>query len=243
MQSAPLQKTAIVAIPLHAQLRTVFVQRITQGTWKPGMVIPNENDLAREFNLSPGTVRKALEWMERAQLVVRQQGRGTFVQDPASTDLASRYLCLRSPAGEIATGHIASTQLSKGRADEIEAQRLELAPNAHVYRIVQHRQYGRGAACMERRVYPAELYPELEKSSPEVRNAGEFGYAHGVLFAHGRERVCIGQADAEVARVLGVPEQSSVLVLDRVLETVDERKGEWRVAWCALGDLVYEARI
>ena len=207
------------------------------------MVLPNENELAREFSLSPGTVRKALEWMEREQLVVRQQGRGTFVQDPASTDLASRYLCLRSPDGEIIIGDVVSSELSRGTADDTEAERLALAPKASVYRIVQRREYGSGAACLERRVYPAELFPDLETKSSTVRNAGEFGYANGVLFAHGRERVSIGQATADVARSLGIEEGSPVLFLDRVLKTVDDRKGEWRRAWCTLGDLVYEARI
>jgi GntR family transcriptional regulator len=207
------------------------------------MVLPNENDLAREFALSPGTVRKALEWMEREQLIVRQQGRGTFIQDPASTDLASRYLCLRSPEGDVAIGEVTSSELSKGMANDDEVQRLAIAPGAGVYRIVQRRDYGQGAVCLERRIYPVDLFPNLEKKPSIVRNAGEFGYIHGVLFAHGEELVSIVQADADAAVAMGVPEGSPVLHLDRMLKTVDGQKGEWRVAWCALGKLVYEARI
>lgn len=238
-----MEKTSIVATPLHTQLRTVFVHRITTGQWKPGTVLPNENELAREFALSPGTVRKALEWMERQQLIVRQQGRGTFVQDPTSTDLASRYICLKTSDGEIAIGEITSSELAKGAATDEEARRLAIPPGAGVYRIVQRRDYGQGAACLERRVYPAELFPNLEKKPSIARNAGEFGYMHGVLFAHGEELVKIAEADAEVAVAIGVPKGSPVLYLDRVLKTVDDHKGEWRVSWCALGKLVYEARI
>ena len=59
----------------------------------------------------------------------------------------------------------------------------------------------------------------------------------------GRELLAIGEAAGKVASVLGVKPRSSVLVLDRVVETIDGRPAEWRRAWCHLGSRVYLARI
>ena len=89
----------LAAQPLHLQLRRALLRRIASGEWRHGDVIPNENQLAREFNLSAGTVRKALDWMEQARLVVRQQGRGTFITDPMSPELAGRFDTLHGADG------------------------------------------------------------------------------------------------------------------------------------------------
>ena len=75
-----LQKK-FTAQPLYVQLREALTRRIATGEWPPGEAIPNEIAIGREFGLSAGTVRKALDWMEQARLVSRQQGRGTFVID------------------------------------------------------------------------------------------------------------------------------------------------------------------
>ena len=74
--------------PLYLQVRDALLERITNGTWKPQMAIPNELELAREMGVSPGTMRKALELLEAEHLVTRRQGRGTFVNDQASEQLA-----------------------------------------------------------------------------------------------------------------------------------------------------------
>jgi GntR family transcriptional regulator len=70
--------------PLYLQLRDALAERIAQGEWRPGSAIPNESDLAREFGVSAGTMRKALDLMEAERLLTRRQGRGTFVNDQCS---------------------------------------------------------------------------------------------------------------------------------------------------------------
>lgn len=52
--------------PLYLQVRDFLAERIARGEWKPGAAIPNEGDLAREFGISTGTIRKALDLLEMA---------------------------------------------------------------------------------------------------------------------------------------------------------------------------------
>src|SRR5215510_9620939 len=86
--------------PLYLQVRDVLAARIAAGQWKPGVTIPNENDLARELGVSSGTMRKALEFMEGERLLTRRQGRGTFVNDQTSHERADRYSNLRTSDGK-----------------------------------------------------------------------------------------------------------------------------------------------
>ena len=73
--SRMLPTTRFSTRPLYLQLRDALAERIAHGEWKPGTAIPNESDLAREFGVSSGTMRKALDMMEAEHLLTRRQGR------------------------------------------------------------------------------------------------------------------------------------------------------------------------
>ena len=71
--------------PLYARTAELLTARIADGTWMPGALIPAEPEIAQELGVSPGTVRKALDALERRRLIERRQGRGTFVAQPPRT--------------------------------------------------------------------------------------------------------------------------------------------------------------
>src|SRR3546814_11201727 len=75
----PVDPAAPEARPLYAQVRTLLLQRLIEGIWKPGTALPSEMQLAQELGVSQGTVRKALDDLAAENLVVRRQGSGTFV--------------------------------------------------------------------------------------------------------------------------------------------------------------------
>jgi GntR family transcriptional regulator len=65
--------------PLYLQVKSMLVRRLADGTWIPGASLPSEAMLAAEIGVSQGTVRKALDELASENLLVRRQGRGTFV--------------------------------------------------------------------------------------------------------------------------------------------------------------------
>lgn len=67
--------------PLYEQVRGLILSRIEAGDWRAGMPIPPEVQLSRDFGVSIGTVRKALDQLARDRILVRERGRGTFVKD------------------------------------------------------------------------------------------------------------------------------------------------------------------
>jgi GntR family transcriptional regulator len=67
--------------PLYRQVKAQFVRRLVDGRWAPGMALPSEGQLASEIGVSQGTVRKALDELAAENLLVRRQGRGTFVAE------------------------------------------------------------------------------------------------------------------------------------------------------------------
>jgi GntR family transcriptional regulator len=90
--------------PLYQQIKGLILQGLQQGEWKPGEVIPSEFDLAARYKVSQGTVRKAIDELAADNLLVRRQGRGTFVATHAEQQVRYRFLRLQpdrsSPEGD-----------------------------------------------------------------------------------------------------------------------------------------------
>jgi GntR family transcriptional regulator len=110
--------------PLYQQLRDAIVQGLTSGRWGPGDSLPNEADLAREYGVSTGTVRKALDIMEVEKFVSRHQGRGTIVNDPASGELAVRFSNIRDATGQRIAGVAKTAEAKLSKASKLEIERL-----------------------------------------------------------------------------------------------------------------------
>ena len=68
-------------VPLYHQLKTVLLENLRSGEWKPNQQLPTEDELGSRFGVSKATVRQALRDLAQAGLVRREQGRGTFVAD------------------------------------------------------------------------------------------------------------------------------------------------------------------
>jgi DNA-binding GntR family transcriptional regulator len=129
---------AITSMSNYLQLRAALAERIATGSWKPDAVIGHEDDLAREFGVSPGIVRKVLDLMEHERLVTQRLGRGTFVKDQSSDELAVRFINIRNLTLERLVGDGKTAETTQGAANEMERTRLSLQRGDSVYRTRQY---------------------------------------------------------------------------------------------------------
>ena len=121
--------------PLYRQVYETLLRRLADAVWQPGQLLPSEGQLAVELRVSQGTVRKALDALTADSLLVRRQGRGTFVAEHGDTQSVFRFFKLRPDAG---TGGIPESRvltIAEGVADEDERMRLYLQADAVVTRI------------------------------------------------------------------------------------------------------------
>lgn len=227
------------AQPLYIQLREALTERIATGVWRPGDALPNEIELAREFGLSPGTVRKALDWMEQARLVSRQQGRGTFVIDQSSDELVARFDSIRSPDGTPVVPESAETNVTGAEASEDEQIRLGLDSGAQVLRIEQKLLVDQAPFMFEHVVLPAALYAAHAPASGRAYNIAAIAKACGVLLGRGKEQVFMRPASREVAAGLGIAVGTWIAELRRTVYTIDGTPAELRHAFCLLGENYY----
>ena len=86
-------------LPAYARLRDVFTSHITSGEWGPDKPIPSENVLAKNYGVSIGTVRKAVDGLVQEGLLERRQGSGTYMRRPSFDATLFRFFQIRSPDG------------------------------------------------------------------------------------------------------------------------------------------------
>lgn len=229
--------------PLYLQVRDALAARIAMGEWKPNSAIPNEGDLAREFGVSSGTMRKALDLMEGERLLTRRQGRGTFVNDQASDELAVRYSNIRTAEGEHVTGEVDTLDISQGLANPAECGRLQLHPDDRVWRIHRLRLHKGEPFMVEEVTMPAALFPALDEEKDFPHRIVVLAQQFGILLGKGEERVSIGTASAATAEALGLEAGAPILVLDRLVLALDGRPVEWRLGRGHFTDKYYQAEI
>jgi GntR family transcriptional regulator len=85
--------------PLYQQIKGLILGSLRDGEWKPGEAIPSEMDLALRFRVSQGTVRKAIDELAAENLLLRRQGKGTFVATHAEQQVQFRFLKLVPDSG------------------------------------------------------------------------------------------------------------------------------------------------
>jgi len=229
--------------PLYLQVRDALAARIAMGEWKPNTAIPNEGDLAREFGVSSGTMRKALDLMEGERLLTRRQGRGTFVNDQASDELAVRYSNIRTAEGERVTGEVNVLDVSQGPANQAECGRLRLRPDDRVWRIQRVRLHKGEPFMVEEVAMPVALFPALDEQKDFPHRIVVLAQQFGILLGKGEERVSIGGASPDIAEALSLEAGAPILVLDRLVHALDGRAVEWRLGRGKFADKYYQAEI
>jgi GntR family transcriptional regulator len=229
--------------PLYLQLRDALAERIAGGDWKPGSAIPNESDLAREFGVSAGTMRKALDLMEAERLLTRRQGRGTFVNDQASDEFSVRFSNIRNPDGSRVCGEVKAMEITEAAAGELELARLRLRQGDRVYRIERTCHHNGQAFLFENVSLPAELFDGLPDRAGVAHRIIALAQEYGILLGKAVEQVSVGEASPKVAQALEVGAGTPLLLLDRVVMALDGRPIEWRVGHCHLAKRYYLAEM
>ncbi|MBL8587191.1 MAG: GntR family transcriptional regulator [Methylobacteriaceae bacterium] len=232
-QGSALRKAPHFA-PLYRQVRALLVQRIARGRWRPGELIPSEIQIAAELGVSQGTVRKALDEMTVENLLVRQQGRGTFVAQHDEARILFQFFKIVPDAGEPVFPESDLRSCLEAPADAAEAGHLGVKTGAPAIRIARVRSLAGRPVISEYICVSAALFPGMAADGALPNNLYAY-YAdrYGVTIAGGRERIKALPAAPEDAALLGLPAAAPVLLIDRVATALDGAPVEWRRSYCA----------
>src|SRR5262249_17944619 len=158
-----------------------------------------------------------LERLEEMRLIIRRQGRGSFICDLTSAESVDRFVTIRSADGGNIVTRVGSVEIELAAGTTEECTRLGLASVDPGYRIRRVLFAGDVPFMIEKVWMPAALFPGLDQQHPAAEQVALLARHFGVLLGKGSERIVAEPASREVSEALGVGDGAIVVVLDRVI--------------------------
>jgi len=220
--------------PLYKRVKSEVIERIVNGAWNPGDRLPSEAALALELGVSQGTVRKAFDELAAENVILRHQGRGTFVSAHTPQRELFHFFHLTDGDGTRQLPKTARViDVARRRASRDEIEHLDLASGSRVIAIERLRTLKGRPAILEKIVLPAALFPGLGADTRipnELYQLLETDYS--VTIHRAVEHLKATAAAPAIAKHLRLPSGAAILEIDRLAETIDGTSVEWRVSYC-----------
>jgi GntR family transcriptional regulator len=229
--------------PLYQKVRETLTQRIADGRWKAGQIVPSETQIAADLGVSQGTIRKALDDMTAARLLVRQQGRGTFVATHDEARILFQFFKLKPDDGAGVFPESEVLGVTTAAASAEEAAKLALFKGEPVIRIRRLRSQAGTRCIVETIILPSAIFDGLQEGSIPNNLYAAYAERFGITIAGGSEILKAVSASEEDARDLGLSRGAPLLLIDRVATALDGRPMEWRVSLCDTSRIHYAAEL
>lgn len=233
--------------PLYAQVKHQLLERLINKIWMPGDALPSEQQLAQELGVSQGTVRKALDELTAENIVVRRQGRGTFVAEHTQERALFQYFMLSPDEGKKDDNHFPLSQLlsiDSGSATHRERAALDLAANEQVWRLERNRSLQGSPLIAEKIVLPKQLFEGLDEIKPLPNNLyASFDQSFGQSIVRAEEKLKAVAAEESHAKRLGCAAGTPLLRIDRIAYAISGRPAEWRISYCLTDNFHYVANL
>lgn len=190
-------------IPLYSQLVSIVKRNITAGTLSPGELLPSEAELCKTFEVSRSTVRQAIGALESEGLVVRKQGRGTFVAEPKmrrKTENVYSFTSEISSMGLTPSSTLVEFEVIEPTPDIIKVLELN-SRETSVYRFTRIRNVNGEPLILETSFYPQYIYPKLTRELLKTHSFYSLLYEVGIAPASAvdsYEAVVMGKEEAEM---------------------------------------------
>ena len=222
---------AALDTPLYKEVKRLLTETISAGEWKPGSAIPAEWKLAERFKVAIGTVRKAVDELVSENILIRQQGRGTFVAAHNRARLMFHFFHIVHNDGSKLTPEVVMLSFGSGAADAEEAGHLGVKTGSKVFRVRNVLQLAGEPIIFDTIVIPQALFPKL--TATRFRNRPNTIYhlyqsEYEITVVRSAERLRARLADAESAQVLGIRVRTPLLEIRRVAMTFHDVPVEFR---------------
>jgi GntR family transcriptional regulator len=220
--------------PLYQQIKSLILRSLQAGEWKPGDMIPSEFDLAARYRVSQGTVRKAIDALAADNLLVRRQGKGTFVATHAEAHTQYRFLRLLPDTGDLGTQGPAERRIiecRRLRASAEVARQLLLRTGDAVLQVRRVLAFAGQPAILEDIWLPGGPFKGLTVDTLSADTGpmyALFETQFGVRMVRASEKIRAVAAEEDTAALLGVTAGSPLLSVERLAYTYNDVPMELR---------------
>ena len=219
--------------PLYRQIKSLILQGLESGEWRPGEAIPSETELALRFSVSQGTVRKAIDEMAAENLLVRKQGKGTYVASHNDSDQRAKFRFLRliPESGLLSTPQSVPLECWRAKAGQEASRILGIKLGAPITIVRRLLKFAEKPVVIDEIYLPGEVFVGLNLEMLQEYQGSFYGLLEsqfGIRMIRADERLRAVAADRANAALLVVAEGTPLLSVERVSYTYGDRPVEWR---------------
>lgn len=219
---------------LYSEIKHQMLRALSEGEWKAGDVIPSEKRLCERFGVSKGTLRKAIDDLAAENILIRHQGRGTFVTTHNREQQLFRYFNIVRHDGRKTYPDLTLIRFSKPKAGKVASEKLGIAASAKVFCFTNVLSLNGEPTVVDDITLPEVFFPGLTEL--KLRNRPNTLYhlyqvVYGLNVIRTEERLRATLATESYAQLLGIEVGAPLLKMHRVAFTYDNVPVEWRVSY------------
>ena len=220
--------------PLYQQIKGLILQGLQSGEWKPGEGIPSEMELAARYRVSQGTVRKAIDELASNNLLIRRQGKGTFVATHAEQQIQYRFLKLIPDLGDPKSEGPAQRKIidcKKLRANADIARALAIRSGDAVLQVRRVLSFAGSPTILEDLWLPGTPFKGLTAerlSEYDGPMYAMFEAEFGVRMVKAEERIKAVMPDSAQCKLLEIKSNTPLLSVERLAYTYNDTPMELR---------------
>ncbi|MFD2616782.1 GntR family transcriptional regulator [Terrilactibacillus laevilacticus] len=210
-------------IPIYYQIEEYIKKMIENKTFNPGEAIPSEREFTEMFEVSRMTIRQALSNLVNQGILVRKKGKGTFISE-GKIEQPLKGLTGFSEEME-KRGLVPSSQLLEFKilpVPESMTKRLKMGPNQKVYEIKRIRYADQIPMAIETAYVSCDIIKNLHEEDT-LQSFYAYLEKQGLKIGHASQTLEASLVTKEDAKLLDVPEQSPVLLIERLTFLSDHR--------------------
>jgi len=232
--------------PLYEQIKAMIMTSLQASEWLPGEAIPSEMELAVRYAVSQGTVRKAIDELAAQNLLVRRQGKGTFVATHQEENWQYRFLRLEPDSGEKL--HLKNRFLvcENIQSDAYLAQLLNLKLGDPIIRIDRVQSYAGKPIVFEEIWLPEARFKGLTIDALNDWHGPMYAFYESKYATHmvrAQEKIKAILANQSLAQYLQISEGAALLSVERVAFTYGSKPVEIRHARYDTSDQHYDNKL
>lgn len=229
--------------PLYRLAKRALLGAIESGRYGASSALPSETALAAALGISIGTLRHAVDELVAERILVRRQGRGTFVAAHTRERFVFQFFHVERGDGTRDAPQVELLSFERTRLDDESAEALARRPGDAAI-VIENRLSLQGRPVVfDRIALPAVLFRGLTEKRLRERPSTLYHLYQtefGITVVRAGERVRAVAADRTVARVLGVSPGAPVLQVRRTALALSDKPVEYRIStlWTAQHDYV-----
>jgi len=219
--------------PLYRQAKRALLQAIEGGTYAPGSALPNEAALAAALGVAVGTLRHAVGELAAENILVRRQGRGTYVATHSADRFLFQFFHVERRDGLREVPAVELLSFERVRCDAEAAEALRLREGEAVIEIHNRLRLQGRPVVLDRIVLPSAPFRGLTEKRLRERPGTIYQFyqsEYGITVVRALERARAAAADRHAARALGLAPGAPVLQVRRTALTFGDRPVEYRVS-------------